>query len=44
MSWKDSFPRENIFHETENGILYCNETKTSKENNLQSRFKNNNKI
>jgi len=22
MSWKDSFPRENIFYETENGILY----------------------
>jgi|GEM_PF-5490645 len=22
MSWKDSFPRENIFYETGNGILY----------------------
>lgn len=23
MSWKNSFPRENIFYETDNGILYC---------------------
>ena len=23
MSWKDKFPRDNIYFETENGILYC---------------------
>ena len=25
MSWKDLFPRENIYYENENGILYCND-------------------
>jgi len=25
MSWKDIFPKENRYFETENGVLYCNE-------------------
>lgn len=23
LSWKDNFPKENRYFETENGILYC---------------------
>jgi len=23
MSWKDSFPRRDVYFETKNGILYC---------------------